>query len=329
MSRDTLSQPNKSTNVRIQLPTPVRGCARLASRIAPGLTSRAAALLYAHPHGANRRPPREEQWLRDGTPFELDCRGRTLAAWSWGDGPTVLLHHGWNGRGAQLGAFVGPLVEAGYSVVTYDAPAHGDSPGRYTTGVDMARTIAEASRQLNGLHAVVAHSLGSMATGYALQERLPVDRAVFIAPPADMVAYTRAFVEAVGFTDTVHDEMIRHYERTLNMDWSAFNMESFARENRRVQGRQTPLLVIHDRDDKEVPWESGQRAHDAWRDSELHLTRRLGHRRILRNEEVVGKVVDFLQADLGRKLGGASLDAAVTPRDPAETVSATARLHSR
>ena len=52
---------------------------------------------------------------------------------AWGAGPSVLLVHGWEGRGAQLGALVDPLVAAGYRVVALDGPAHGDSPGRLST----------------------------------------------------------------------------------------------------------------------------------------------------------------------------------------------------
>jgi len=35
--------------------------------------------------------------------------------------------HGWNGRGAQLGAFAPELVRVGFRVVTFDTPAHGRS----------------------------------------------------------------------------------------------------------------------------------------------------------------------------------------------------------
>jgi hypothetical protein len=42
---------------------------------------------------------------------------RRLPVYSWGSGPTILLAHGWSGRGSQLGAFVEPLVEQGFRLV--------------------------------------------------------------------------------------------------------------------------------------------------------------------------------------------------------------------
>src|SRR5690349_395790 len=75
------------------------------------------------------RPAREEEVRATGTPLRL---GGGLAATAWGEGPPVLLVHGWAGRGTQLGEFVAPLVAAQRRVVALDAPAHGDSPGTQT-----------------------------------------------------------------------------------------------------------------------------------------------------------------------------------------------------
>ncbi len=95
----------------------------------------------------------------------------------------MLLVHGWEGRGSQLGAFVEPLVRAGLSVVAFDAPGHGDSPGRRLYLTDMADAIIDVERAVGPLHAIVAHSFGAAAVLLAHQ-RGAVDaaRSVMIAP---------------------------------------------------------------------------------------------------------------------------------------------------
>jgi pimeloyl-ACP methyl ester carboxylesterase len=294
MSKEAALYSNNSTNVRVQGPTSLRRGFRLLSRLSPRLTSRVAARLFTHPHGARRLVGREQSWRHEATPFRLECGGRSLAAWSWGDGPTILLHHGWNGQGAQLGAFVDPLVQVGFSVVAYDAPAHGESPGRFTNGVELSRTIAEAARQLHGLRGIVAHSLGCLATAYALRRPLPVERIVFLSPPADMITYTRMFADTVGLSERAYELMCEHFEMTLAMDWNDFSAEHLAQADRRHRDRQTPLLVVHDQQDRQVPWQHGRRYSRAWSGSEMLLTKGLGHRRILRDEQVTRKVVDFL-----------------------------------
>src|SRR3712207_6641379 len=56
--------------------------------------------------------------------------GGRVAVWEWGNGPTVALVHGWGSRAARLAVHVEPLLGAGFSVVAFDAPAHGESEGR-------------------------------------------------------------------------------------------------------------------------------------------------------------------------------------------------------
>jgi len=57
-----------------------------------------------------------------------------------------------------------------------------------------------------------------------------------------------------------------------------------------------PVLVIHDKDDREVPWEEGESIAQNWPGAEFLSTESLGHRRILRNREVIAKSVEFLSS---------------------------------
>src|ERR1044071_921653 len=140
----------------------------------------------------HRRPDREREILATGRPFAIDVtlraprwRGqrRRIAAWRWGYGPTVLLIHGWEGRGSQLGAFVDPLVRAGLSVVAFDAPGHGDSPGHQLFLTEMADCIVDIARAVGPLHAIIAHSFGGAAALLAHQRGgVDAPRNVMIAP---------------------------------------------------------------------------------------------------------------------------------------------------
>ena len=75
-------------------------------------------------------PAREDRWLRSASESHLAFETGELALYRWGEGPKVLLLHGWGGQASQLGAFAEPLVGTGFGVVAIDAPAHGRSPGR-------------------------------------------------------------------------------------------------------------------------------------------------------------------------------------------------------
>jgi len=125
----SIAHTHKSTIDRANL---IRNLMGGLSAVAPGLVAKAAEQLFVTVV-QHKRPRREEAWAEGATRISIPSQHGELAAWVWADGPkTVLLVHGWAGRGLQLGAFVEPLVGAGYRVVACDGPAHGESPGRRT-----------------------------------------------------------------------------------------------------------------------------------------------------------------------------------------------------
>ena len=130
------------------------------SALAPAATERWALSRFATPtrnrHGGPKAP--------GGHRFTLPGRNGDLAAWDFGDGPTVLLAHGWSGHAAQMSAFVPALVAAGYHVVCFDQPAHGHSGGRRTNMLEFRDAVLTVGRRLGPLAGVIAHSLGATAS---------------------------------------------------------------------------------------------------------------------------------------------------------------------
>jgi alpha-beta hydrolase superfamily lysophospholipase len=167
---------------------------RLLSAVAPGLAGNVGARFWFAV-----RPPRvtEEahQFLATGTRFDVRVNDTTVVGWRWGAGPTVLLMHGWGGYAGQLYHFVEPLTRAGYQVITFDAPSHGESgPGRLGPRrailFDFSDALLAASSELTQIAGVIAHSGGCAAAAWALSKNpgWPVERMVFIAPFAALHA---------------------------------------------------------------------------------------------------------------------------------------------
>ena len=278
---------NKSTNVRSYIGSmgSLRAAFSTAGKIAPGLTAIVAADLFRR---TGRKPPRqgERDVLESGTPAKL----AGMQAHAWGEGPTVLLVHGWNGRGTQLGGFVAPLVERGFRVVAFDAIGHGESPGRHLSLPELADCIQSVATELGGIYGVVAHSLGGAATTLAMSRGLRVERAVFISPPSDPREFLRIFSSAIGLSDAVRARVKLRVEQRLGM-----TMEDM-RATVHATSMRTPLLVIHDEDDKEVPVRVGMSVARAWPGAELVLTQGLGHQRILRDSNVINSAASFIGA---------------------------------
>ncbi|WP_419706580.1 alpha/beta hydrolase [Promicromonospora sp. NFX87] len=128
-------------------------------------------------------------------------RTAQVATYSWGEpgAPGVLLVHGWRSRASAFGRIVEDLTAAGLRVVTYDAPAHGDSGGRGRTGLDDLDIIRRLSDAENApWAAVVGHSLGVLAAGIALHEGVRAERFTGISALTSVRSATDWFVRVSG-----------------------------------------------------------------------------------------------------------------------------------
>jgi len=223
----------------------------------------------------------------------LEHKGRHIAMWRWGsrEAPAVVLAHGWGGYAAQMRAFVFPLVQAGYRVIAYDQPAHGVSEGRLTGLPDFADVLAEVAGIHGSVAAVVAHSLGGAAAALALANgKASFQKVVLVSPPSDLVGYSRRFARWYWMPEAVRKGMQAAIEERYGVRWENLEVP-------RVAPRlSAQALVIHDRDDRLMPWTHGATVARHWPGAKLMSTEGLGHRRILSDERVTRAAAEFIDA---------------------------------
>jgi pimeloyl-ACP methyl ester carboxylesterase len=221
--------------------------------------------------------------------FELSFERRPVAGWRWGDsGPAVILVHGWGGRASQLRHFVAPLRASGYRVLAFDAPGHGASPGSELSLPRFARVLSQVASELGPIDALVAHSFGAAASAAAMADGLKPARAVFIGPPSNELRWFDFFSEELALSAPTKRLAKAAIEARVGAAFEDFSAEAMGS---RID---VPLLVLHDRLDREVPWEDGERIARVFPGARLLTTTGLGHRRILRSAQVIESVVSFL-----------------------------------
>ncbi|MEO1086922.1 MAG: alpha/beta hydrolase, partial [Acidobacteriota bacterium] len=108
---------------------------RALAGVAPRVAGRHAYRLFSTPRYRARNPEGASAVMSRARRLELDVEGRQVVAFEWAsprpDAPRVLLMHGWESRASRLATpWVEPLLAAGYSVLSFDAPGHGESPGK-------------------------------------------------------------------------------------------------------------------------------------------------------------------------------------------------------
>src|SRR5687768_14591147 len=233
------SQPNKSTNVRSLMKDGVRTGVSWLGRQSPLLGSMAAESLFLSP-ARHARPAWEARLLDKAQAFSVPYAGHQLPAWAWGEGPTVLLLHGWEGRGSQLGSFVAPLVRSGHRVVTLDLPGHGAAHAAKVSIVDFAWVLAQVHPALGRTHGVLGHSVGGAASAIAYTLSPFAQRLVLIGAPRGPRRFFDGFVRHLELDGpTTHATEHRLSERYgLSLDEiDATTFAPFVRAQ---------VLVIHD-----------------------------------------------------------------------------------
>jgi pimeloyl-ACP methyl ester carboxylesterase len=275
-----------------------RAVLQTAYLVSEDLGTSFAERLFTTPR-RHRRPDRERRILASGRPGSVDVTLRAprwnnqhvrVATWRWGVGPTVLLVHGWEGRGSQLGAFVEPLVAAGMSVVTFDAPGHGNSPEHRLYLTDLADTIADVATTVGPLHGIVAHSFGAAATLLAFARHgTRASRNVMVSPNVLIDDAVQRFARFVGLDDSDRVALEQRLGTQTGVGVANLRLANL------VGPREDALLVVHDRDDREVDFEHASQLVAAWPNAQLRDTTGLGHRRILRDDDVIAALVDFVR----------------------------------
>jgi pimeloyl-ACP methyl ester carboxylesterase len=105
---------------------------------------------------------------------------------------------------------------------------------------------------------------------------------------ADTRTMSLGFAEMTGFSPSVVEKMRARFERRFDFRWDEIEPVGLAAKV------EADALVIHDRDDMELPAEEGEALAGALPAGRSHITTGLGHRRILRDAGVVSKTVDFI-----------------------------------
>lgn len=259
----------------------VRGVNGTLGWVAPKLVASKMRLAFMTPR---ERLPRD---------WELPLLARSeritlrfgLSALRWGQGPAVLLMHGWEGRPTQFASLIDALVGAGYSVVALDGPAHGRSPGHEANVMLFARAMLEAAAELPPLRAVIGHSMGAPAPCWQCNWAC-VPRPWSVSPP-------RRGYSVCCAASPVMCACRPRRARPLSARWSRMSACAPRMDVAHYQ-LDMPGLIVHAEDDNFVPVKESELIHEAWFDSRLLRLKEGGHQRVLADPRVIEGVLTLL-----------------------------------
>lgn len=298
--------PRTSTPPRRMGPAVPAGLRLLLSVLgwaAPAWTARVAGQLMFRPRRFER-PFRERLARAEAQAAWLDTPTGRVRIYRWKSGPLlpwedrvqrgkVLLVHGFGGRATQLAAFVDPLRGLGFEVLAIDAPAHGEAPGAVLDVRKFRDVVAAVARAEGAFEATVAHSMGAGASIAAALAGAPLGRLVYIGGPYSLASAVDVMSRALGLAQGPARSALDAEIRARVGGFEAFDPSTQSGALATIPG-----LVVHDVDDREVPFAHAEKLVATWPGARLQATAGLGHRRILRDPVVIDEVVRFVKESL-------------------------------
>ncbi|HDZ56898.1 MAG TPA: alpha/beta hydrolase [Pseudomonas xinjiangensis] len=265
------------------------GTIKLLSSLFPDRFGQIGARRFVEPRAGVRAPA----WPHAFDGFErrtLEVDGEKIPLWLRGEGPRVLLVHGWEADHYAMGGFVEPLLAQGYSIAALDLPAHGLASGRRAPLPLIARAIAAAGSEAGSLHSIIAHSVGGATTVLAMEEYgLQASCLVLIGAPQGARYQALAQGRAQGLSERALQSMARQIHQALGAPLERF------RTDHGLSRLTTAVMLVHAEDDAVVPIDAAYNNAFACQAKTLWL-KRGGHNRPLGDAQVIDDIGRFLRA---------------------------------
>jgi pimeloyl-ACP methyl ester carboxylesterase len=282
--------PNKKSSTTTQVPKFIVLIGRFLYRISPVLAEKFARKLFITPI-KHKIPKREFQMeaTSQQTKLVVPTINKEIVVYAYGNSSKkILLVHGWSGRGTQLVKIADALLENEYSIISFDAPAHGKSGTKTTLMLEFIESILEVEKHYGPFEFAVGHSLGGMSILNAIKKGLQVKKAVVIGSGNSVINIVNTFIEKIGLPNDVAILMKNNFEKKYHLEMESFSAYIAAKEVK------IPVLVIHDIDDEDIPVSESYHLAEHLSNKEILITNNLGHRKILGDSKVIHKIVEFL-----------------------------------
>ncbi|KAB7765178.1 alpha/beta fold hydrolase [Xanthomonas maliensis] len=277
------------SKLRVRL---LRGLLAAASRFAPGPTGRYLARRFVTPGSTGRRQAAAIVAMLDDVQRQtVRIDGCDIAVYAWGnpgEQPYVLLSHGWASYGMRFVAWVPQLRALGYAVVAFDQAAHGLSSGKISNLPHFAKILTHVGVRFGHPAALIGHSLGTAAAVFADDAAWRPARYVLIAPLIAPAGSAQWQFAAAGIAPAAFAPFENWLIQLTGKRFADFDASP------RLPRFDRPALIIHDRRDRETPWEEGALFAALWPNAQLFTTEGLGHNRMVDHPSVIARALEFI-----------------------------------
>lgn len=286
-----MSKSKNKVKKNLEIPQVILLTAKILQAISSKLTVLFAAKLFTTPikHKIPKREYLMDQNSTQNTVF-IPSIQKEIVLYHYGNSTKkVLLVHGWSGRGTQLVKIADEMLKLGYMTLSFDAPAHGKSKGNSSIMTEFIASILEIDKQYGPFEFAIGHSLGGMSVLNAIKQNLQVKKAVIIGSGDIIQDIIDDFIGKLKLKPEYGVKLKDHFEAKFGgkmNDYSAYKA---------AEKTEIPVLIVHDKDDDDVSVKAAYHIQKHLKNSEIMITEDLGHRKILGDDNVTQKIIEFIK----------------------------------
>lgn len=259
------------------------------SYLSKNYAAKKAILLFSKPR-KGKITQEQEDFLGTAFQEELQFENHSIMTYRWpSKNETILLVHGWESNSGRWQNLILKLKSKGYNIIALDAPAHGYSGSKLFNALLYSEFIKVASTHFNP-KIIISHSVGGMATTFCLEkcQIKKVEKLILIGAPSEFKQVLKRYTDLMGYNQRIINEINAVILERFGADPSAFSTAKF------IKGIDIKGLIIHDEDDKVIPYSDAIQIKNSFKNSTLITTKGMGHS--LNNGEVASYILEFLEA---------------------------------
>ncbi len=243
---------------------------------------------------------RDLKTIEQASIIEFNRKGKKIAL-SWGQGPVVILFHGWEGRSTQMAPIAQKLASLGYQAIALDFTGHGESDGRQSSFNDLISDVAALHEHVlthisPEVHAMIGHSAGGVCMMESrLRHDFKVNNFVVVSSPSAPYPAIASLRKNLKVPQNVLERVQDSIAQSFQTDWpTILTGKAFARRHDNER-----LLLVYDEDDTLINHEDGEKIAHIFSQASLIKTQGHGHTKVLWDIEVIDKICEFIrQGDL-------------------------------
>ena len=245
--------------------------------------------LFSTPRKGKLNPNELPNFLKNQISQTLQFKNQTIQTYTWqGNDEIILLIHGWESNTSRWKKMLPHLKKTGKTIVAFDAPAQGLSSGTELTLLLYADCIQEMIQKIKPNY-IIAHSLGGASVNYN-QFKNPnpsLNAMVLLGAPSDINIIFENYFNLLSLNLKNRRLFNNFVETNYNIVIDNFKGCEFAKQV------YTKTLVVHDKHDKIVLFDEGEKFENNFKNGTFIATENLGHS--LHNDKLYQTIVEFLE----------------------------------